>query len=108
MFLHKMEYCVFSRIIGLGKVKKKAGFLEKEGDSIEFWLQPNGLHPFGYAVELACTVLPASFSGRLPRDRPANAPFYDAVEGLVRCFRAQAMPREAESLTAFARRLQDA
>jgi hypothetical protein len=40
-----MEYCVFSRIIGLGKVKKKAGFLEKEGDSIEFRLQPNGLHP---------------------------------------------------------------
>ena len=63
---------------------------------------------FGYAVELARKVLPASFSGRLPRDRPANAPFYDAVEGLVRCFRAQAMPREAESLTAFARRLQEA
>jgi len=63
---------------------------------------------FGYAVELARKVLPPSFSGRLPRDRPGNAPFYDAVEGLVRCFRAQAMPREAESLTAFARRLQDA
>ena len=63
---------------------------------------------FGYAVELVRKVLPASFSGRLPRDRPANAPFYDAVEGLVRCFRAQAMPREAESLAAFARRLQEA
>jgi hypothetical protein len=63
---------------------------------------------FGYAVELARKVLPASFSGRLTRDRPANAPFYDAVEGLVRCFRAQSMPREAESLTAFARRLQEA
>jgi len=63
---------------------------------------------FGYAVELARQVLPTSFAGRLPRDRPANAPFHDAVEGLVRCFRAQAMPREAESLTAFARRLQEA
>jgi len=63
---------------------------------------------FGYAVELARKVLPASFSGRLPRDRPSNAPFYDAVDGLVRCYRAQAMPREADSLTAFARRLQDA
>ena len=62
---------------------------------------------FGYAVELARKVLPAGFSGRLPRDRPANAPFYDAVEGLVRCFRSQAMPREAESLTAFAGRLQE-
>ena len=63
---------------------------------------------FGYAVELARKVLPASFAGRLPRDRPANVPFYDAVEGLVRCFRAQAMPREAESLTAFVRRLHEA
>ena len=63
---------------------------------------------FGYAVELARKVLPAGFSGRLPLDRPANVPFYDAVEGLVRCFRAQSMPREAESLTTFARRLQKA
>jgi hypothetical protein len=63
---------------------------------------------FGYAVELARKVLPANFSSRLPRDRPANAPFYDALEGLVRCFRAQAMCREAESLTALARRLQGA
>ena len=46
---------------------------------------------FGYAVELR-KVLPASFSGRLPRDRPANAPFYDAVEGLVRCFRTRPCP----------------
>jgi hypothetical protein len=29
----------------LSEVKKKAGFLEKEGESIGFWLQPNGLHP---------------------------------------------------------------
>jgi hypothetical protein len=61
---------------------------------------------FGYVVELARKVLPTAFSGHLPRDRPANAPFYDAVEGLVRCFRAQALSREADSLTAFARRLQ--
>jgi hypothetical protein len=33
----------------LGEVKKKAGFLEKEGELIEFWLQPNGLHPIHYA-----------------------------------------------------------
>jgi len=61
---------------------------------------------FGYAVELARKVLPAAFSGRLPRDRPANTPFHEAVEGLIRCFRAQRMPREADSLRAFAERLQ--
>jgi hypothetical protein len=61
---------------------------------------------FGYAVELARKVLPASFVGRLPRERRANAPFYEAVEGLIRCFRAQAMAREADSLSAFVSRLQ--
>ena len=61
--------------------------------------------PFWLRRRAARKVLPASFSGRLPRERLANAPFYDAVEGLIRCFRAQAMPREAESLTSLARRL---
>ena len=47
---------------------------------------------FGYAVDLVRKVLPANFSGRLPRERRANAPFYDAVEGLVRCFRPGRCP----------------
>jgi hypothetical protein len=61
---------------------------------------------FGYAVELARRALPAGFSGRLPRDRPANGPLYDAVEGLVRCLRALSRGSEADGLTAFARGLQ--
>jgi hypothetical protein len=40
----------------LSEVKKKAGFLEKEGESIEFWLQPNGLHP----NDLSLAVRPAA------------------------------------------------
>src|SRR5512132_3224133 len=30
---------------GWAESRKKAEFLEKGGESIEFWLQPNGLHP---------------------------------------------------------------
>ncbi len=62
---------------------------------------------FGYAVELARKVLPPGFSGKLPRNRPANAPFYDAIEGLRRCFLGQSMPREAENLAALVRRIED-
>ena len=63
---------------------------------------------FGYAVELARKALPPDFSGRLPPDRPPNAPLYEAVEGLIRCFKALAMSREADGMAAFARRLENA
>jgi hypothetical protein len=49
---------------------------------------------FGYAVELCQRALPRGFSGRLPRDRPNNRPFYDALEGLIECL--QAMGRQGE------------
>ncbi len=38
---------------------------------------------YGYAVELVQRALPPSFSGRLPRDRDANRPFFEALEGLI-------------------------
>jgi hypothetical protein len=43
---------------------------------------------FGYAVDLGRKALPQQFAGRLPPERPANRPFYDAVEGLMRCLEA--------------------
>ena len=36
---------------------------------------------FGYAFELAHRALPQGFTGRLPRDRPNNRPFYEAIDG---------------------------
>ncbi len=61
----------------------------------------------GYAVELARQALPAGFAGRLPRQRPANAPFYDAVDGLAQCLRKLGKSADADRLTAFARRLEN-
>ena len=45
---------------------------------------------FGYAFELgrASRALPPGFSGRLPRDRPRNRPFYEAIDGLIKCLEA--------------------
>ena len=43
---------------------------------------------FGYGFELARKALPADFTGKLPRHRPANRPFYEALEGLIACDRA--------------------
>lgn len=60
---------------------------------------------FGYAVELACKTLPPGFSGRLPRERRANQPFFEAVDGLVHCLRALGKDRDADSLRALAERL---
>ncbi len=57
---------------------------------------------FGYAVDLARKALPPGFAGRLPRDRPANAPFYEAIEGLSRCLRAAGEQDEARALEALA------
>lgn len=38
-------------------------------------------------VELIERTIPPGFRGRLPRDLPGNAPFFDAVDGLVECLR---------------------
>jgi hypothetical protein len=60
---------------------------------------------FGYAFELAQRVLPPGFSGRLPRQRPANRPFFDAIEGLAACYEALGQTDESGSLRALAARL---
>jgi hypothetical protein len=60
---------------------------------------------FGYAFELAERAISAGFSGRLPRDREANRPFYEAVEGLSACYEALGKPGEASALRALADRL---
>ena len=60
---------------------------------------------FGYAVELVRKAIPPSFSGQLPRGRRDNRPFYEAVEGLVKCLRALGKTQDADSLTAMAKRL---
>jgi hypothetical protein len=59
---------------------------------------------FGYAVELVERALPRGFSGTLPSDRPANRPFYDALNGLLACCEALGLAAEAAEL----RRLGDA
>ncbi len=60
---------------------------------------------FGYAVDLAREAFRPDFRGRLPADRAANRPFYDALEGLIRCLRALGETSEAENLRALADRL---
>jgi hypothetical protein len=60
---------------------------------------------FGYAYELAQRALPPGFSGRLPRHRLANRPFYDAIDGLISCYEALGRPREAAELREHAVRL---
>ena len=53
---------------------------------------------FGYAFELVRRALPRDFSGRLPRDRPANRPFYEALDGLVESLQALGRQADCESL----------
>jgi hypothetical protein len=60
---------------------------------------------FGYAFELVQRVLPPGFRGTLPRERLANRPYYDAIDGLAACYDALDKPREAEALRDQARRL---
>src|SRR6516165_4501395 len=50
---------------------------------------------FGYAFELAQRALPQGFSGRLPSERLANQPFFEAIEGLAACY--DALGKRAES-----------
>jgi hypothetical protein len=63
---------------------------------------------FGYAVELARRALPASFAGRLPRQRRQNRPFYEALDGLMQCLLALGRPQESERLRALRDRLSGA
>jgi hypothetical protein len=60
---------------------------------------------FGYAVELARKAIPASFTGHLPREHPANVPFFHALDGLAQCLRALGKRSEAASIAALAERL---
>jgi len=61
---------------------------------------------FGYAVELVRRSIAEGFSGKLPRDRRSNRPFFDAVDGLATCLRALGRDQDAEQLTAYAKRLE--
>jgi tetratricopeptide (TPR) repeat protein len=60
---------------------------------------------FGYAFELVERALPPGFDGRLPRDLPANAPFFEAAEGLAACYEALGRPGEAVRVRSRAARL---
>jgi hypothetical protein len=60
---------------------------------------------FMRAVDLGRRALPKGFNGRLPRDRPDNQPFFDALEGLAECMAAAGMKNESEQLRAMSARL---
>jgi hypothetical protein len=60
---------------------------------------------FGYAFDLAHRALPQGFKGRLPRDRPSNRPFYEAIDGLIQSSEALGRHADVESLKALASRL---
>jgi hypothetical protein len=60
---------------------------------------------FGYAFELAERALPPGFKGRLPRERPNNRPFFEAIDGLAQCLDALGRPGEGVSLRALGTRL---
>ncbi len=60
---------------------------------------------FMRAVDLGRRALPKGFAGRLPRDRPDNQPFFDALEGLAECMAVAGMKNESEQLRALVARL---
>jgi hypothetical protein len=60
---------------------------------------------FGYAVDLGERSLPLGFSGRLPRERPANRPFFEAVLGLIECLEALGHRADCERLCKMRQRL---
>jgi hypothetical protein len=60
---------------------------------------------FGYAVELVRKSLREDFRGRLPTDRRANRPFYDALDGLIQSLRALGKASDADALKALKDRL---
>lgn len=60
---------------------------------------------YGYVVELVQRALPPNFAGRLPRDRDANRPFFDALEGLVASLESLGRGRDAQELRRMLERL---
>jgi hypothetical protein len=60
---------------------------------------------FGYVFELASRALPPGFKGRLPRDRPSNRPFYEAIDGLVMCLEALGRHGDCAEVRALGTRL---
>ena len=60
---------------------------------------------FGYAFDLVHRALPQGFTGRLPRDRPNNRPFYEAIDGLAQCLEALGRPGDSKSLKSMGARL---
>jgi hypothetical protein len=60
---------------------------------------------FGYAVDLARRALPPDFHGRLPPERPNNRPFYEAIDGLMRCLAALGRPADGRGLRVLRDRL---
>jgi hypothetical protein len=60
---------------------------------------------FGYAFELAHRALPQGFTGRLPRDRPNNRPFYEAIDGLAQSLEALGRHGDCKSLRELGTRL---
>ncbi len=60
---------------------------------------------FGYAFELAQRAIPLGFNGRMPGDRDANRPFFEAIDGLATCYEALGKPEESRPLRALADRL---
>jgi hypothetical protein len=59
---------------------------------------------FGYAFELVERALPREFGGRLPKQRPANRPLYDAIDGLVASYEALGKSAEVVQLRELAAR----
>jgi hypothetical protein len=60
---------------------------------------------FGYAFELAHRALPQGFKGRLPRNRPSNRPFYEALDGLIQSLESLGRRADVESLKVLAKQL---
>jgi hypothetical protein len=59
---------------------------------------------FGYGFELAQRAIPSDFSGRIPRDRPANRPLFEAMDGLIECLHRLGRDPEAAELRALGER----
>jgi hypothetical protein len=60
---------------------------------------------FGYAFDLVHRALPEGFKGRLPRDRPNNRPFYEAIDGLAQSLEGLGRHADSKSLKALGARL---
>jgi hypothetical protein len=60
---------------------------------------------FGYAFELAQRAFPPGFQGHLPRGRPNNRPFFEAIDGLATCLESLGQENDGKSLRALGSRL---